>query len=191
MFRDTSAQDRVVERASFWKRRRLPITIALLIVIGIVMLAPGLARLWSAEKSVSASRLSIATVERGRFVRDIAAEGRVVAAVSPTLYAAAAGTVSFEITAGHDVAQGEVLGTIESPELESELAQEQSALQAMTVDYQRAQLDARQKALVAEETLEKARIDRNAAATEQRLKISLDLRETHADGPLLRNPHHR
>ncbi|MDT0497429.1 efflux RND transporter periplasmic adaptor subunit [Algiphilus sp. W345] len=176
MFRDTSAQDRVVERASFWKRRRLPIAIALLIVIGIVMLAPGLARLWSAEKSVSASRLSIATVERGRFVRDIAAEGRVVAAVSPTLYAAAAGTVSFEITAGHDVAQGEVLGTIESPELESELAQERSALQAMTVDYRRAQLDARQKALVADETLEKARIDRNAAATEQaRTQKAFDL----------------
>ena len=47
----------------------------------------------SASSSVSASRLSFATVERGRFVRDIAAEGRVVAAVRPTLYANSPGMV--------------------------------------------------------------------------------------------------
>src|SRR6202035_2259540 len=46
--------------------------------------------------SVSRERLSIAAVERGSFVRDVAADGQVVAAVSPTLYAAVAGTANLQ-----------------------------------------------------------------------------------------------
>lgn len=164
--RDTRSQDRVIERAPLWRRHRWLLSGLVVIVVGFIVFAPGLARLWSADKSVSAARLAIAEVQRGRFVRDIAAEGRVVAAVSPTLYAAAAGTVSFAVKAGHTVEQDGVLGNIDSPELTSKLAQERSALQAMTVDYERARLDARQKALLADESLEKARIDRNAAQTE-------------------------
>ena len=164
--RDTIAQDRSIERMPLWRRHRWTIVGAIAVALAIVWLAPDLSRLWSAEKSVSASRLSITSVERGRFERDIAAEGRVVSAASPTLYAAASGTVSFAVKAGHTVEQGGLLGSVESPELESKLAQEASALEAMTVDYERARLDARQQALVSDETVEKARIDRDTAAIE-------------------------
>jgi HlyD family secretion protein len=41
-------------------------------------------------RSFDASRLRIAEVKRGDLVRDISADGRVIAANSPTLYAIAA-----------------------------------------------------------------------------------------------------
>ena len=54
--------------------------------------APRLLSTWrGSEASVSASRLRIAEVTRGTLVRDASVNGRVVAAVSPTLYAKAAG----------------------------------------------------------------------------------------------------
>ena len=56
--------------------------------------------------SVDRSRVSIATVERGSFVRDISADGQVVAAVSPTLYANALGTVTLKVHAGDTVTKG-------------------------------------------------------------------------------------
>ena len=54
-------------------------------------------------------------------MRDVVADGRVVAANSPTLYAIAAGTVDFHVRAGDKVTRGQSLATIASPELQSRL----------------------------------------------------------------------
>ncbi|MEP6896953.1 MAG: efflux transporter periplasmic adaptor subunit, partial [Rhodanobacter sp.] len=87
MIRDTSATDRLVEVKPNRKRRLILIGGGIVVLGLLVWLAPGIGRLFSASASVSSSRLAFATVERGPFVRDIAAEGKVVAAVSPTMYA--------------------------------------------------------------------------------------------------------
>ncbi len=166
MIRDTSAQDRPLDTGRRITRLRKPLLIGGGIALALVGLLALLTGSLSASSSVSRERLALATVARGAFTRDIAAEGRVIAAVSPTLYAAAAGSVHYLAAAGQTVRQGEVLGRVDSPELSSKLAQEQAALQGMQIDYARAQLDARQQALVAEQTLEQARIDRATAATE-------------------------
>ncbi len=174
--RDTSAQDRVIRRESVWQRQRKPLVIGALVVVALALLIPTTLRLLSAGSSVSRERLRFATVERGDFTRDIAAEGRVIAAVSPTLYAAATGSVHFTVQAGHVVAEGEQLGTLSSPELSSQLAQERANAEAMQVDYARAQLDARQQATVADQTLEQARIDLATAQTERdRTQQAFDL----------------
>ncbi|HEY1076268.1 MAG TPA: efflux RND transporter periplasmic adaptor subunit [Fontimonas sp.] len=174
--RDTSAQDRVIHREGRWQGRRRPLVIGLLGLLLLALLIPATMRLLSAGSSVSRERLRFATVERGDFTRDIAADGRVVAAVSPTLYAAATGSVHFVVQAGHVVAQGDVLGTLSSPELSSQLAQERANAEAMQVDYARAQLDARQQATVADQTLEQARIDLATAQTERdRTQQAFDL----------------
>ncbi|HEY0973028.1 MAG TPA: efflux RND transporter periplasmic adaptor subunit [Solimonas sp.] len=163
--RDTRAQDRIILQESGWRRHRRTLAIGGAVLL--LMLAVwGVTRLLSAETSISRERVVIATVERGDFTRDIAAEGRVVAAVSPTLYAAASGSVRFDVQAGHAVQAGDVLGTVDSPELSSQLAQEQANLQALEIDHARTQLDARQQAIVADQTLEQARIDHATARTE-------------------------
>lgn len=163
-FRDTSGQDRLLEPQRAWWRRRAVLVSAA--VVSLVAVCGAMARPWTAEQSVSATRVSIATVELGRFVRDVAAEGRIVAAVSPTLYAAAAGTVTFAVKAGTTVRQGEPLGTVSSPELQYQFAQEQSALQELRLASERAVLESRQQLLQLSEQVDKAQIERNVAATE-------------------------
>jgi len=162
MIRDTSAQDRLVEvRPS--RRRKLLLAgggVAVLCVLALTV--PRLSSLFSAEASVSQSRLTIATVTRGPFVRDIAAEGKVVAAVSPTLYATSPGAVVLKVHAGDVVKKGQVLATISSPELTNKLLQERSSADAMQVDYLRAQIEARKKRGELQKTLDNALIDQTA-----------------------------
>lgn len=163
MIRDTSAQDRLVEVKPNRQRRLVLLGAGVLVLALLAWLAPGVGRLFSASESVSSSRLAFATVERGPFVRDIAAEGKVVAAVSPTLYATSGGAVTLKVHAGDTVKVGQVLATIVSPELTNKLAQEQSNADAMEVDYRRAQIDARKQRSALQETYDNATIDQTTA----------------------------
>ena len=164
--RDTSSQDRVIAPPVNRKRRAMQIGAAVVIVISIVWIVPSAWRLFTAGRSVSASRLQIATVERGPFVRDIAAEGSVVAAVSPTLYASAPGAVTLKVHAGDAVSKGEVVAVIDSPELTNKLAREQSNADALNVDYKRAQIDSRKQRLELQKNLDNAVIDAKSAQTD-------------------------
>jgi HlyD family secretion protein len=125
-----------------------------------------LLRFAGAGSSVDRSRLSIATVERGSFVRDVAADGQVVSAVSPTLYASAAGTVTLKVHAGDTVAKGQVLAVIDSPDLTAKLSQEDVTLQGLHIDWQRAQLDAEQKLLQLKDAYDQAQVDQKTAQRE-------------------------
>jgi len=106
MIRDTAATDRLLAPPSRTRRRLL---------IGVTMAAAALAMIvavarWaSAERSVDGARVRIAEVTRGTLVRDATVNGRIVAAVSPTLYAAASGTVTLRIRAGDSVAKDQLL----------------------------------------------------------------------------------
>jgi HlyD family secretion protein len=161
--RDTSAQDRIIEKHVSKKKLAILAGIGVAVLILLVWLVPGALRLFSAGSSVSASRLQIATVERGTFVRDIAADGRVVAAVSPTLYANANGAVTLQVHAGDKVTKGQVLAVIASPELTNKLAQEESNADAMQVAYQQAKIDANQQRSKLQEAYENAKIDEQSA----------------------------
>lgn len=162
--RDTSAQDRIIEKRVSKKKLGIFAGIGVAVLVLLVWLVPGAVRLFAAGSSVSASRLQIATVERGSFVRDIAADGRVVAAVSPTLYANAAGAVVLQVHAGDKVQKGQVLAVIASPELTNKLAQEENNEDAMQVAYQQSKVDANQQRSKLQETYENAQIDEQSAA---------------------------
>ena len=166
MFRDTSAQDVPLATAQPRSRRMLWLAAAVVALGLAAAAAPGVARLFSAQLSVSAQRLGFATVERGDFTRDIAAEGKVVAAVSPTLYASSAGTVTLKVHAGDSVQRGQVLASIDSPDLSSRLAQEKAALGGFDVDYQRAQLDARKQQMTVQENFDRSQVDQQTASRE-------------------------
>jgi HlyD family secretion protein len=162
--RDTSAQDRIIEKHVGKKKLAVFGAIGVAVLILLAWLVPGAVRLFSAGASVSASRLQIATVERGPFVRDIAADGRVVAAVSPTLYANAAGAVTLKVHAGDKVAEGQVLAVIASPELTNKLAQEENNEDAMQVAYQQSKIDANQQRSKLQGAYDNAQIDQQSAA---------------------------
>jgi HlyD family secretion protein len=163
MIRDTSAQDRLIHVGPNRRKRLLLIGGGIAVLAVILLALPSIKRMLSADASVSASRLAFATVERGPFVRDIAAEGRVVAAVSPTLYANSPGAVTLKVNAGDSVKQGQVLAVIDSPELTNKLAQERSALDALDVDYRRSGIDARKQRLELQKAVDNAAIDELSA----------------------------
>jgi len=115
---------------------------------------------------VRAERLAFDDVARGPFVRDIQAEGKVVAAFSPTLYAPAGGAVTLQVHAGDSVRKGQVLATIASPELAAKLAQEQSTAEALQTDTLRARVEAGEQRGALQSARETAAIDVKAAETD-------------------------
>jgi HlyD family secretion protein len=167
MLRDTSGQDRILERPKFWRRSPKILIGAAAAIAALMVLAVYLWRYDGAGVSVDRARVMIATVERGSFVRDVAADGQVVAAVSPTLYANAAGTVTLKVHAGDKVAKGQVLATIDSPDLTAKLSQEQATLAGLKVDWQRATLDADQRLTQLRDAFDQAQVDQKTAQRER------------------------
>ncbi|HUN26860.1 MAG TPA: efflux RND transporter periplasmic adaptor subunit [Steroidobacteraceae bacterium] len=133
---------------------------------------------WSQSKyTVSADRLQITVVSRGRFVRDVAAEGTVVAPVSPTLFSIAPGTVSYLVHAGDTVTKGEILATLDSPELRNEYLREQATLESLDAALAHEQLEIRRQLLTNQQEQDLAQVAINAAEREyKRNQWAWDLR---------------
>jgi HlyD family secretion protein len=164
MIRDTSAQDRVIAAPPANPRRKqLFIGGGVAALLLVALSVPTLGRWLGAGQSVSGERLRTAEVHRGTLVRDVSVQGRMVAAVSPTLYAPAAGTVTLKVRAGDTIKQGQALAIIDSPELRSKLVQEQSTLASLQAEASRAALDAQLARSTAQKALDQAEIDRTAA----------------------------
>jgi HlyD family secretion protein len=162
MIRDTSSQDAVITapKGQHAKRR-------LIIAAGAVALvAVGyyLFHTWSGSgHSVSMSRLRVAEVGRGTLVRDAAVNGRIVAAISPTLYAASLATVTLKVNAGDTVKKGDILAVLESPDLSDALKREQAAYAQIEADVARQRILARKQKLLARRDADTAEIDRLSA----------------------------
>jgi HlyD family secretion protein len=166
MIRDTSATDRPLTKSAVgrpWRRWLSAGLIALAVLAGLGYVV----RRWlGADSAVDPARLRIAKVERGTLVRDVVADGRVVAANSPTLYSIAAGTVEFRVRPGDKVTRGQSLATIASPELQSKLTQEQATLAGLEAGVGRAGLDIEHGRANADKLVAQAQIDLQAAQRE-------------------------
>ncbi|MEO8003058.1 MAG: efflux RND transporter periplasmic adaptor subunit [Arenimonas sp.] len=157
MIRDTSAQDQVMSSpAGSTHKRVLLIAVSLVAVLALLW---WLSAFFSSERSVNADRISIAEVTRGTLVRDAAVNGRVVAAVSPTLYAPAMSTVTLKIRAGDSVKKGDVLAILDSPELSNQLAREQSSLDQLEAEVARQRILAQKQNLIARRDSDEADVN--------------------------------
>ncbi|MCG8466408.1 MAG: efflux RND transporter periplasmic adaptor subunit [Xanthomonadales bacterium] len=165
--RDTSGQDRVIDNRP-QKRRRVIIGTALLLsaVATAVWMFPSVQQFSASEHTVSRERLRFATVQQGAFVRDISVTGQAVAAVRPTLYSSAPGTVTLSVQAGEQVQQGQLLAQIDSPELKNRWQQESASLTSLTLDGERETINARQESLRLQQTVDLARVSFEAAQRE-------------------------
>lgn len=162
MIRDTSGQDRPIETRS----ARFPVRIVggVLGALALVMLSAWLFSGWrSSAVAANASRLRIAEVTQGTLLRDASVNGRVVAAVSPTLYAPAAATVSLRVKAGDTVKKGQVLASLESPDLASALRREQSTYEELKSEISRQEVLAQKAKLKAVSDADQAEIERASA----------------------------
>ena len=162
MIRDTSHQDAAVTAPPSHKFKRP----AMLVGAAVVLIASAalLFSNWSsAGHSVSASRLRIAEVGRGTLVRDASVNGRVVAAVSPTLFATAPAIVNLQVAAGDTVKKGDILAVLESPDLSDALKREQSTYEQLKAEVARQQILSRKQKLLAQREADTAEIDRLSA----------------------------
>jgi HlyD family secretion protein len=167
MIRDTSAQDAVIDPAPAQRRRRrLVLGGVAAAALCAAAVSPALTRWSSADLSVDGSQLRYATVTRSRFVSDVAVQGQVVAAVSPTLYAATAGTVSTSVNAGDKVSKGQPLAAIDSPELLSEFERERSTLLSLQAAFERQRIQTRAENAGNQQTVDLALVTLKAAERE-------------------------
>lgn len=142
---------------------------AVFLLLVLAWLAAPVVKRWAdVSVTVPLERLRIAEVSRGDLVRDVSVQGRVVAAVSPTLYAPAPGTITLEVEAGAAVEVGQVLATVDSPELENELQQALSTQQQQSVELDRQRIESRQLALEKRKAADLANVALIAAEREKR-----------------------
>jgi HlyD family secretion protein len=165
---DTSAQD--VQLAPRDPRRKLLIIVAAACIALIVAFqsAPSVQRWANATVSVPYERVRTATVERGDLVRDVTVQGRVVAAVSPTLYATAPGTITLLVGAGEQVVAGQVVASVDSPELTNRLQQAEASLAQRRLELDRQRIETRQQALEKRKAADLAEVAAVAARREMR-----------------------
>jgi HlyD family secretion protein len=134
----------------------------------ILFSAPAVKRWANATVSVPYERIRTATVTRGNLVRDVSAQGRVVAAASPTLYATASGAITLNIDAGERVVAGQLLASIDSPELTNQLEQAEASLEQRKLELERQRIDTRQQALDKRKAADLAKVAVVAARREMR-----------------------
>jgi HlyD family secretion protein len=163
----TAAQDAPLDPSVRRKNRRRAVIGAgwgtVLFLIGSIWLVQS----WmSTTVVVPRDRVRIATVTRGQFIRDVTAEGSVVAAVSPTLFAPAMGTATLLVKAGNVVKKSQVLATINSPTLTNEYEREHTTLDSVNVALQRQDIDIRSQMLHNQHTSDLAAVQIKAAQRE-------------------------
>ncbi|WP_312515528.1 efflux RND transporter periplasmic adaptor subunit [Massilia sp.] len=162
MIRDTAHQDTVLAPPPSHKLKRRALLLGA--AVALLAISATLFAAWNgSEHSVSGSRLRIAEVGRGTLVRDAAVNGRVVAAVSPTLYATAPATVNLQVAAGDTVKKGDVLAVLESPDLTDALKREVSSYEQLKAEVARQQILSRKQKLLAQREADTAEIERLSA----------------------------
>jgi HlyD family secretion protein len=165
--RGTQSQDRTVGTPTrprvLWRRYGWIAAGAFAVLILLIMSAHA----WlSSEKVIPRQRMRTAVVERGHFVRDVAATGLVVAAVSPTLFAEAPGTIIYKVRAGDTVKPGDVLGTVESASLTNEYERERATLASTEAALNRQTIEVRRTILKSSQDSDLAKVQITAAERE-------------------------
>lgn len=176
MIQGTESQDNIIVRQPKAKLRRYLPGAAITIAAAGLLLAFFQSSGQSASLVLPRAQLQFATVQRGDLVRDIAVQGRIVAANAPTLYSQETGQVQLFKQPGEAVTLGDLLATITSPALQNDLQQQQAVLAGMRSDAERAALTAREQQLDMEQVMNNAQVNLLAAKRElQRAQQSIEM----------------
>ncbi|GHB72600.1 RND transporter MFP subunit [Psychrosphaera saromensis] len=175
MINNTSGQDEVISQtisAKPWKK----IMITLLITVAIIWISlPTLSQWMGGVPSVDAQTISRAKVFKGTLIRDVAVNGKLVAANAPTLYSSEAGQVTLLAKPGDLVKKDTIVATILSPELQSTVKQATATLERLKIEASRGELSDNEALLDLERSLDSAQITYNASVRElTRAELSFD-----------------
>jgi HlyD family secretion protein len=167
--RTTEGQDAPIEdKRSHWKRRRLLYIAGAALALIIASLVWLLTQWSDLKTTVPYDRLRIVTVTKGHFIRDVAAQGTVIAAVNPTLFAIAPGTINYVVHAGDTVTKGQPLATLESPDLRNEYDRERATLDSLNAALSRQEIEIRRQILLSKQQADLAKVAITAAEREEK-----------------------
>ena len=174
MIENTSSMDRAVVAPQ--RNPRLIAAIAVGAIVLLVAAFPTIRRWTAADRAVDASALRFGTVTRGDLLRDLSVQGRVVAALSPTLFSQGQGIVALRTRAGSQVKQGDVLAVIDSKELQAALDQAKSQLLTSRAELDRQRIVSRQSEMRLKQAADLADL-RLAAAKRQLERVERTFKE--------------
>lgn len=171
MIQDTSNQDVAIEAPGKMPKRIMTVGVLLVLV---ALSAHAFINRSDVSHSVERTSVQIATVQRGELLRDIVANGRIVAANAPQLYSPEQGYVNLKVKAGEDVIKGQIVARVDSPQLDNELKQQQAELARLEGELARKELDTRRQTLTLTKQADLAQLDLTAAEREnRRAKLSI------------------
>jgi HlyD family secretion protein len=175
MINNTSGQDEVISAIKSdkpWKK----IIIGSFIAISVTWVSlPTLSQWMGGVPSVDAQTISRAKVFKGTLIRDVAVNGKLVAANAPTLYSSESGQVTLLAKPGDLVKKDTIVATILSPELQSTVKQAMATLERLKIEASRGELSDNEALLDLERSLDSAQITYNASVRElTRAELSFD-----------------
>lgn len=146
MIKDTSGTDvRVDQNGNAANKRKLILLVSAVLAVALLVFAFNtLSRWWSSDVSVKTSDIRTLQVQRGEFIRDVSVQGRIVAAIKPSYFSKTSGTISLKVKSGDQVKQGQVLASIESPQLNNQYQQQKAQFDLLSIDVERQRIRTRQ-----------------------------------------------
>ena len=169
LIRDTSAQDVNLARPprNWHKSPKFWGSVISLVVL-VFLAYPSIKKLQGAALTVPLERVRLGTVKWGDLIRDVSAQGKIIAAVKPVLFSPSPGRVSLKVHAGDAVQEGTPIAQIFSPELVSQHQQENSILESLRSEVRRQEIETRTERLALQQNLGLAEVTLAAARREMR-----------------------
>jgi len=167
MIKDTSSQDVILSTPKS-RRSWLIASISIAVLAVSFLVYPSISNWSSSDRSVNMSRIRVANVALGEFIRDVSLQGNIVAANSPKLYAPAVGTVTLLTNPGGLVEKGDVVAVVSSPSLTNRLQQEQSKLESLQIELERQKIATKQARIKNRQQIQLEKVVLDAANREKR-----------------------
>lgn len=166
MISSTAGQDEIISKVPSQKPWLKIFISVFFVVIAIWLFLPVLRQWTNGIPSIDLKTVTSATVFKGTLIRDVAVNGKLVAANAPTLYSSEAGQVTLLKKPGDIVERGDIVASISSPELQSIIQQATAKLESLKVDARRGELRDLESQLDLEQVLDTARVRSNASKRE-------------------------
>ena len=174
MISGTHGQDEVITSKKKSISNKWYISISAILFVA-YLLMPTMKQWYFSIPTVEAKELIMSQVTKGDLIRDVAVNGKVVAANAPQLYSPEEGQVTLIAKPGESVNKNQVVASIYSPELKALIKQQRSTLEQLKIDSKRSELENREAQLNLEGQLNTALSELNVAIREkERAEISYE-----------------
>lgn len=166
MISSTAGQDEIISKVPSQKPWLKIFISVFFVVIAIWLFLPILQQWTNGIPSIDSKTVTSATVFKGTLIRDVAVNGKLVAANAPTLYSSEAGQVTLLKKPGDIVEKGDIVASVLSPELQSIIQQATAKLESLRIDVRRGELRDLESQIDLEQVLDTARVRSNASKRE-------------------------